>query len=45
MQTVLFVDDEVSVLNSIERIFIDSDIRILRAENAQQALDIISGRR
>ena len=42
MQTVLFVDDEVSVLNSIERIFIDSDIRILRAENAQQALDIIS---
>ncbi len=42
MNTVLFVDDEKSVLNSIDRIFIDSDIRMLKTDNAQKALDIIS---
>ncbi len=38
MHSVLFVDDEKSILNSIDRIFIDSDIRVLWAENAQKAL-------
>jgi putative two-component system response regulator len=42
MHTVLFVDDEKSILSSIDRVFIDSDIRILWAENAQKALDIIT---
>ncbi len=42
MNTVLFVDNEKSSLNSIDRLFIDSDIRVLKADNAQKALDIIS---
>ncbi len=42
MNTVLFVDNEKISLNSIERLFIDSDIRVLKADNAQKALDIIS---
>jgi putative nucleotidyltransferase with HDIG domain len=42
MHSVLFVDDEKNILNSIDRIFIDSDIRVLWAENAQKALDIIN---
>jgi putative nucleotidyltransferase with HDIG domain len=42
MNTVLFVDDENSILNSIDRIFIDSDIRILKADTVQKALDIVS---
>lgn len=41
METVLFVDDEKSVLNSVERLFYDIDIRVIRAENARTALDII----
>ena len=42
MNTVLFVNNEKSSLNSIDRIFIDSDIRVFKADNAQKALDIIS---
>jgi len=42
MHSVLFVDDEKTILNSIDSIFIDSDIRVLWAENAQKALDIIN---
>ena len=42
MNTVLFVDNEKSILNLIDRIFIDSDIRVLKADTAQKALDIIS---
>ncbi|UCH81142.1 MAG: response regulator [Nitrospiraceae bacterium] len=42
MVTVLVVNDEINVLNSIERLFIDSGIRLLRAENALTALDIVS---
>jgi putative nucleotidyltransferase with HDIG domain len=42
MNTVLFVDNEKSILNSIDSIFIDSDIRVLKADTAQKALDIIS---
>ncbi len=41
MDTVLFVDDEIGILNSVERLFNDIDIRILRAENARTALDIL----
>lgn len=39
---VLFVDDESSVLKSIERLFIDYDMRILKATNADEALNILS---
>lgn len=42
MNTVLFVDDEESILNSIRRLFADDDdIRVLFATNADQALNII----
>lgn len=40
-KTVLFVDDEASVLSSIERLFIDSNMKILRAANGDEALDFI----
>jgi len=37
-KTVLFVDDEASVLNSIERLFIDSNLKMLKALGADEAL-------
>jgi putative nucleotidyltransferase with HDIG domain len=40
-ETVLFVDDEENVLNSVERIFVGSGLRILRALSAEEALSII----
>jgi putative two-component system response regulator len=40
-QTVLFVDDEEYVLNAVERMFIGSPWRILRAASAEEALLII----
>ncbi|RJQ52810.1 MAG: HD domain-containing protein [Nitrospiraceae bacterium] len=36
---VLFVDDEAYVLNSVERLFLDSSMKILRASSADEALD------
>jgi putative nucleotidyltransferase with HDIG domain len=41
-ETVLFVDDEQYILNSIERIFADKDVRILKANGAQEALKLIA---
>ncbi len=41
-ETVLFVDDEENVLNSIMRTFVDSGLRVLRAGNADSALEIIN---
>lgn len=40
-ETVLFVDDEENVLKAVERIFIGSDLIILRASSAEEALSII----
>lgn len=40
-ETVLFVDDEEYVLNAVERIFIGSPWRILRAAGAEEALVIL----
>jgi putative nucleotidyltransferase with HDIG domain len=40
-ETVLFVDDEEDVLSAVERIFIGSDLRILTAGSAMEALSII----
>lgn len=40
-EAVLFVDDEKHILNAIERIFIDNDVRILKAGNAEEALNLI----
>ena len=37
---VLFVDDEENVLNSVDSLFPDNDIRILKAENADEALSL-----
>lgn len=40
--TVLFVDDEENILNSIRRLFADSAINVLCAHNANHAIDIMS---
>ncbi|MBI5739311.1 MAG: HD domain-containing protein [Nitrospirae bacterium] len=39
--TILFVDDEECVLNSVERLFVDNDLRIIRAGSADEALAIL----
>ncbi|MBI5213257.1 MAG: HD domain-containing protein [Nitrospirae bacterium] len=39
--SVLFVDDEINVLNSLKRLFVESDIRIMTALNAFEAMDIL----
>ena len=39
--TVLFVDDEQSVLNSLERIFNEDDLIILKANNAEEAIELV----
>ncbi len=41
-ETVLFVDDEEYVLNSIMRTFVDTDLRILTASSADNALEIVN---
>ncbi len=42
MRTVLFVDDEPSILNSIERMYLErDDIRCLFVSSGQEALDIL----
>ncbi len=41
--TVLFVDDEASILNALSRLFMETDLRILRAENGEEALAIVRG--
>ncbi len=43
--TVLFVDDEKSVLKALKRSFIDEDYCVLTAENAQEAFDLLSRNR
>jgi len=40
-ENVLFVDDEENILHSVERVFSDKDIRILKASSAEKALEII----
>jgi putative two-component system response regulator len=39
---VLFIDDEVNILNSIKRVFADHDFILLTASNAQKGLEILS---
>jgi putative nucleotidyltransferase with HDIG domain len=39
-ENVLFVDDEGKILNSMERLFADIDVTVLKADNAQDALRI-----
>lgn len=41
LETILFVDDEESVLNSMTRIFADGDLRICTALDAAHALELI----
>lgn len=38
---VLFVDDEENVLNSLQRLFIDSDYEILTAQSGEEGLEIL----
>lgn len=40
MINVLFVDDEISILNSIERLFMSHGREILRANSAEEALEL-----
>ena len=40
--TIMFVDDEKSVLKALRRSFLDDNYRILMAENAQEALDLLA---
>jgi len=43
-ETILFVDDEENILNSVVRTFVDSDFTILTAPDAAQALDLLKNR-
>jgi len=43
-ETVLFVDDEKNILNSLERLFTDSDLTVLKASSAREALRLIGER-
>ena len=43
--TLLFVDDEKSVLKALKRSFIDDEYKILTAENAQEAFDLLARNR
>jgi putative two-component system response regulator len=38
---VLLVDDEVNILNALARLFLDRDVRVLRAGNGEEALGIV----
>jgi len=38
---VLLVDDEANILNALGRLFLDRDVRVLRAENGEEALGIV----
>ncbi len=40
-EALLIVDDEEKILRSIERMLIDRDLKILKARNAREALDLI----
>ena len=43
-ESVLFVDDEENILNSLERLFIDRDFEFLRATSGAAALELIQQR-
>ena len=38
---VLLVDDEENILNALARLFLDRDVRVLRAGNGEEALGIL----
>ncbi len=38
---VLLVDDEANILNALARLFLDRDVRVLRAGNGEEALGIV----
>ncbi|MBI5639681.1 MAG: response regulator [Nitrospirae bacterium] len=40
---ILFVDDEISILNSLRRLFIDTDVAVTTASSALEALDLLRG--
>ena len=41
-ETVLFVDDEEHILDAMERLFADENVRMLRANGAEEALKLIN---
>lgn len=40
--TVLFIDDEINILNSMQRVFADHDFKLLTAVSARKGLEILS---
>jgi putative nucleotidyltransferase with HDIG domain len=44
-ETILFVDDEENILNSVVRTFVDSDLTILTAPSAAQALELLKSKK
>ncbi|MCJ7602313.1 MAG: response regulator, partial [Desulfobulbaceae bacterium] len=42
MHTILFVDDEKSILKALRRIFLDDNYHVLTAGNGQEALDLLN---
>lgn len=44
-ETILFVDDEENILNSVVRTFVDSDFSILTAPDAARALELMQSRK
>jgi putative two-component system response regulator len=44
-ETILFVDDEENILNSVVRTFVDSDFTIITAPDAARALDMLKSRK
>ena len=38
---ILLVDDEANILNALARLFLDRDVRVLRAETGEEALGIV----
>ncbi len=45
MKRILVVDDEVQILKSLSRMFLESDYEIYTAENSTDALKLIERRR
>ena len=42
MKRILLVDDEIQILNSLKRLFIDEEYELLTADSGEQALNILS---
>ena len=41
LKTILFVDDELQILRSITRLFMDTEYEVITAESGKEALNIL----